>query len=180
MNFSKLWIGVGFGAALALGGASPTFADDVTDRLKSCRVLGDTTARAQCYDRIVDGLPTAGPIARPQSVPTPAITPPAAPAPTAAANPTDRFGEKDLSMRQRVPENELPPDELRARVTTAKFDASGYATLTLENGQVWRQMEASSLRISKGNAVKIRSGTLGVFYLSLESGNRSFRVKRLK
>ncbi|MBL8643770.1 MAG: hypothetical protein JNK21_07540 [Rhodospirillaceae bacterium] len=174
------------GLALAAAAlfSTPGFADEFTDRLRACRMVGDVAMRAACYDRLVDGLAATPSLTAPVAPAAPRAVQPAAPAapitPAAPMTPAQRFGEKDLPANKRVPENELPPDEIVIKVTTARADAAGYFTFTLANGQVWRQMEASSLRILSGASVRLRSGALGVFYLSLENGNKSFRVKRVK
>ncbi|MBL8629322.1 MAG: hypothetical protein JNM81_06820 [Rhodospirillaceae bacterium] len=158
--------------------------DDLAARLRACRTTPDITTRAFCYDRIVDtlGAPsvTAPRAAVPATPATPAAQPAAPVAPAAPVTPEARFGEKDLAVKKRIAENELPPDELVLKVTSVRTDQAGYSTFTLENGQVWRQVEASSLRVSNGARVKIKSGTLGVYYLSLDGSNKSFRVKRVQ
>lgn len=201
-GLARAALGLVLGTAVS-SAAGAADGDDMGARLRACRVIPDLTTRAFCYDRIVDTLgtaplapPLAPPLAQPRaaapvSPATPAApvppragaqpTAPAAPAvPAAPVKPEDRFGEKDLAAKQRVGENEQPPDELVLKVMAARTDKGGYTTFTLENGQVWRQVESSSLRVSNGARVKIKSGTLGAFYLSLDGGNKSFRVKRVQ
>jgi hypothetical protein len=96
-----------------------------------------------------------------------------------AKTPTERFGEADLPVQKKIPAAEQPPDVLVAQVTAVRTDASGYGVFTLDNGQVWRQTEASSLKIRSGARVKIKSGMMGAFYMSLEDGNKSFRARRV-
>lgn len=174
------------GFALAAGVNSGARAEDVTARLQACRSVADTAARAACYDRIVDdfnrAVQSAAPAARPQAV-TPAA-PPAPPktafAPAQPVTPLERFGAKDLPEKKKVPEQELPPDEITAKAARVVTDANGYMTITLDSGQVWRQTESSVLKILPGTTVKIKSGVLGVYYISLTTGNRSARVKRIQ
>jgi len=190
------------GLALTLPAAAQ--AQDMAAGLKSCRTIVEVWLRAACYDRIVDGMAANARVApnstvQNSTVPSPipsvapvaaapsASSPPAVPASPAAARPIveattplARFGEKDLPAKAKIPENQTPPDEIIARATSVKLDGNGYMTVTLDNGQVWRQTESSPVRVLNGAAVKIRSGVMGVFYLSLASENRSARVKRIK
>ncbi len=174
----KIVASVALGLGLSLSHVA--MADGLSDGLKTCRTIGDVTARASCYDRIVDTLPPTpkAPVAATPSAVGTAVQRPATPPPV-AQTPEQRFGEKDLPVKKRLAEEEQAPDELLLKVTGVRNDQAGYGTFTLENGQVWRQVESSSLRVSNGARVKIKSGTLGAYYLSLESGNKSFRVKRV-
>jgi hypothetical protein len=183
MRFCKNF-GCGVIVALCAGFASVAMADGITDALKTCRTIADVGARAACYDHITDTLPIAKAptVAAPSASNTtaPRTAAPVVPVvPPVAATPEQRFGEKDLPIKKRVPEEEQAPDELVLKVVGVRTDQTGYATFTLENGQVWRQVESSSLKILNGARVKVRSGTLGVFYMSLENANKSFRVKRV-
>jgi len=51
--------------------------------------------------------------------------------------------------------------------------------ITLDNGQVWRQLDTTTPRLKAGDTVVIRPKSLGSFMLSKGSGSRSIRVKRL-
>lgn len=64
-------------------------------------------------------------------------------------------------------------------VTAVSKSSSGKLTITLENGQIWRQSDSKTLRLSVGDAVFVRAKSLGSFMLSKESSDRSIRVKRL-
>ena len=64
-------------------------------------------------------------------------------------------------------------------VTDISKTASKKLTITLENGQVWRQVDSKTIRLGVGDAVVLRSKSLGSFMLSKEGSNRSIRVKRL-
>ena len=74
-------------------------------------------------------------------------------------------------------------DEELNRVTVAvdrvRADAYGKAIVTLENGQVWRQIDDTRvLAIRRGaEMAEIRRASLGSFKMKLDNG-RSFRAKR--
>ncbi len=64
-----------------------------------------------------------------------------------------------------------------------KIETAGHGAriLTLENGQVWRQVGSSSQpRLKPGDTVNIEKGALGSFILKKQGSNRSLRVKRIK
>ena len=70
-------------------------------------------------------------------------------------------------------------EQIEATVTDVRESASNKLTVTLDNGQVWRQLDNKTLRLKNGEAVIVRKASLGSFLLEKESGSRSIRVKRL-
>lgn len=50
--------------------------------------------------------------------------------------------------------------------------------ITLDNGQVWKQVDSSSLRLRVGDAVEIERASLGSFMLKKQGSKRSMRVSR--
>jgi hypothetical protein len=176
----------------ALTAAEPALAQGAAldAALRACRVIADTGARAACYDRIVDGLavPAAAaspPGALPPAVAVPPSPPPAAPlavtpqAPRPAPPPAARFGADDLPREKREPGVPPPPDQIVAKAVAVRTDAQGFVVVTLDNGQTWRQTDGPGLRILPGAEVKIRSGLMGSYLMSLASGNRSVRARRV-
>jgi hypothetical protein len=57
---------------------------------------------------------------------------------------------------------------------------SGYdrVLITLDNGQVWRQVDSSSLRLRVGDAIEIERASFGSFMLQKTGSKRSMRVSR--
>lgn len=165
---------------LAMFASSHLFAQttDTNARLVACRAIGDVALRAACYDRIVNGLNSGGaaPPTAPAPIPAAAPTRPAAPAPVA---PTSRFGADDLPLPKRDPEAAKLSDQMIAKATSIKTDGMGLVTVTLDNGQTWRQTEGPALRVLPGAEVKIRPGLMGSYLMSLTLGNRSVRAKRI-
>ena len=64
--------------------------------------------------------------------------------------------------------------------TVSRLQQSGYdkVVITLDNGQVWRQVDASSLRLRVGDSVEIERGAIGSFMLQKKGSKRSMRVTR--
>jgi hypothetical protein len=105
--------------------------------------------------------------------------PPTAPVASTAPPPASRFGADDLPPEKRNPGVAPPPDQIVAKVTQVRTDASDFVIVSLDNGQTWRQTDGPSLRVLPGASVKIREGLIGSYLMSLVDGNRSVRVKRI-
>lgn len=154
-------------------------AEDAGALLRACRGEKDDTKRLACYDREidrVDGQPVAGSTASAASA-TPAA--PAAPEPTAE----ERFGHTGAMNREEADRKKEEPrqlSELHATVTEIWTRADGLMVLTLDNGQIWKQIRPDShFRLKAGEKVKIQPAALGSFLLSGPS-KRSTRVSRVK
>lgn len=106
--------------------------------------------------------------------------------PRSASNSPADFGAESIHNQQVASTAEEPKglDEMRAGVTKVEFGPSGRFTVTLDNGQVWRQIEADSghARFAKkgGDRVTISHGMLGSYNLVIEGRAMLFKVKRLK
>jgi hypothetical protein len=94
----------------------------------------------------------------------------------------ENFGADRMEKPASVKATEVT--EISALVTRLVRDADGKATLTLDNGQVWKQEDSSSLRLGECPAkcgVRIAKGFLGSYNLSLIDGsNKVFKVRRLQ
>jgi hypothetical protein len=66
-----------------------------------------------------------------------------------------------------------------AKVTAIARRTRGELVFTLDNGQVWVQQQAADSRIEVGNAVTVKPGTLGSYFLFAPSGQAT-RVKRVQ
>jgi hypothetical protein len=55
----------------------------------------------------------------------------------------------------------------------------GSAVLTLDNGQVWRQLSGGQLLIKVGDEVEINRAALGSFQMKVPTG-RTAKVKRVR
>jgi hypothetical protein len=157
--------------------------NDLNARLGACRSIGDVQSRVACYDGLVDGLgaavtPSAASLraaAPPPAMAAPAPNPPAPHLPAQA----NLFGGDDLPPPKREPDAAPIPDHIIAKASAVRTDAAGLVIVTLDNGQTWRQTDGSALRVKPGAEVKIRSGLMGSYLMSLASGNRSVRAKRI-
>ena len=66
--------------------------------------------------------------------------------------------------------------------STETYGANGYIRFTLDNGEVWQQIESARLRLGKGSPdeLMIKKASLGSFRASVNDRRPSFRVKRIK
>lgn len=162
----------------------------VPESLLACRKLPDEGQRVRCYDAQIDKMsaPVASGSAPPQAAPRAraAVAAPvgstgsaaapgsAATTATAATQPsaTARFGQETLPPTARA-KTPPPPEEaaLLSSITGLRAVRPQQYAITLANGQVWRQVEASdiALFLHVGDDVRIEKGTLGSYRLSTSS-----------
>jgi len=74
------------------------------------------------------------------------------------------------------------PEPIVAHIVGEFRGWSGRTTFTLDNGQVWEQIEAGSLVARRVNdpEVTIKPAMMGTWMLKVEGYNRSVRVQRVK
>lgn len=136
--------------------------------LTNCRTVSDSAARLSCYDdatRALDEAERAGEVTvvdRSQV--------------REAKNRLFGFDMGSLSVFDRgFPER---VEALEAVLRGARQDPRGPWTFTLEDGAVWKQVDAESVvRPRAGDPVRIRQGAIGSYLLSV-NGARSVRVRR--
>ena len=178
--------------ALALaGGTAPAEAQSLSGALKVCSWIEDDTSRLACFDRAVRELadqPAGAPVAAapaPRTVApatpssraaAPAPTRPAAAAPRTAAvvtAPEDNFGKREIDREDRV-------DRVTARLVTARQAPDSKWVFTLDNGQVWRQIDGPTYGIDDEGqpGVVIKRAFLGSFLMNIDDGPKGLRVRR--
>jgi hypothetical protein len=174
--------------------------------LSECRQIADVNARVACYDEIVDAAQlrvdeeTSTAVSQPltateQQSRQQAITAqddidsqadleaaqPAQAAETTGATEESLFGQAAEASR-RILQEDLGVQQLEqieASVSTVSTSAFGKLVVQLSNGQTWQQIDSSRLQLRQGDAVIIRSGRLGAYFLEKSSGSRSLRVRRV-
>ena len=171
---------------VALPGAT-AFADALRDELSVCRDLTDDDARLICYDAAVDRSrrsAASGPRSAPAPVPAQAAAAAAsAPAASSAASSLsqeDLFGKSGDEVERTVQEatGNQPIDSLTATITKLQQYSYDKVLITLDNGQVWKQVDASNLRLRVGDAIEIERASLGSFMLKKQGSKRTMRVSR--
>jgi hypothetical protein len=144
-----------------------------------CASVSDDSQRLSCYDAAF-GKP--GRVAEAPVPPAAARIPAPAPAPAAAVAPaesraaTDKQSKRDAKEAKKAAEK---PAKVSSVVAALKRTRDGRFEATLQNGEVWIQVEADSrIEISVGDTVTIRPAMLGSFLLATKSGTT--RVRRTK
>lgn len=66
--------------------------------------------------------------------------------------------------------------------STKTYGANGYVRFTLENGEVWQQIEAGRVRLGKAetDTLVIKKAALGSFLARVNGKRPSFRVRQVK
>jgi hypothetical protein len=176
--------------------ASP--APPVPDTLLACRRLPDEGERVRCYDAQIDKLnaaaaagpavtraaPTAPKAAGSAATPN-SPAPPAAPAVAAKqVDSTAKFGRETLPATARPKPSPQDEAALLSSITALRQVARATYAISLANGQVWRQEEASELSVffRVGDSVRIEKGSLGSYRLSTDkTGAKNWvRVSRIQ
>ncbi len=170
-----------------------------------CAAKSNAKERLACYDAIAQRLKAgevaaaapvapaapapAAPPAPVAAVPAPAAIPApvpavAAPPPAAAPQQTEaQFGAETLKKETReaagAPE---PLDEIHGVIAKLAFSGSGRAIVTLDNGQVWRQIEGDTdpFRGKQGEKATIERAILGSYSLTVEGRNQLIKVQRVR
>jgi hypothetical protein len=180
-------------ALIALAAASLPANAASNDAAQRCARIGDDGARLACYDGIFrspSAGSTSGTTAPGSSVAAPAAAAAAAapatvaagPVPAAAMNPTADFGLSEAAKRAQDPEKakQLSPDSISARVASVGHRPTGELVVTLDNGQVWAQLETDTqARVSGGDTVTIKKAALGSYVL-VPPNKVAMRVRRIK
>ena len=186
------------GAALAVWPLSVLAGprDDVIGVLVKCTDVTDERARLACYDQEAPALRAAAEVpappvatAEPQSVAAPAA--PEAPPPPQqggwSLSGLDPFGgdtspPSSAQMAYQPIGQEILPITIAVRDYTV--EPSGSFTVTLANGQVWRERnehyETPRFDPAGGNVVTIEHGLIGGYNLYLTGSGKPYKVVRVK
>jgi hypothetical protein len=153
-----------------------------------CVAIDDDRARLACYDEAL-GRPAATRSNVPAAAAGAPVAAAATTAPTAAAPlarpPTPSPGEAAQNFglsAEKVLGPQGVPTEIKAKVTAVQAnEITGRAVVTLDNGQVWQQVEATAApkRPRAGDEVMIRKASLDS-YLMVTPERGSARVRRVR
>lgn len=194
----KRWMAM---SALLLVGGSALAAEDVTQRAQRCASIADSLERLVCYDRLFAPGATgpaasgAGPVSTPVQPPAapPAARAPTNPAPAVAGsdsssgagttgNSASDFGADQL-RRSDARDAEAGPRTLTATIQQLRETRPNVFLMSLDNGQVWQQMDMDSLfHVKEGDTVEINRGRMGGYRMARKSrgGSGWVRVTRVK
>ena len=134
--------------------------------LEACSLVENDLKRLMCYDKVMAGKQinlSSHDQQKKESKETPTHL---------VETTSDNFGLEKKTVHK--------VDEIRSKITALKLPKVGEKTITLENGQVWKQTDSDSFRAKIGDTVIIKRASLGSFLMKKKDSNRTIRVKRLK
>src|SRR5690606_19839890 len=199
------------GTVIAWAAALDTAAAQTRDSLEidvgGCVDLDSPEERFACYERSVEAArrergeasaPAQEPVRPARAEPARAAAPASQPA-AAASGSTSRRGaraaseapvaereiplraEADFGKRPTRQRDETEREEMRSTIAALRETVPNTYLITLENGQVWRQMEAKRYRMQIGDSVRIYPSRWGASYrLSVEGINGFVQVERVR
>jgi hypothetical protein len=175
-------------AGVAVAPAQGTTPDPLPAQLKHCASLTVASDRLACYDALAgtSALDPAAPrtpavsstAASAGTAATAGIAAPAAP-PAPAPAPNDmEFGVHNgpLEAKRISPQREK---HMVAVVSGVSNRPRGELVVTLDNGQVWVQLEPANYPLKPGDHVEIDVGALGSYILWCPANRRATKVTRI-
>jgi hypothetical protein len=147
-------------AAMVYAFCADATANDIAADLARCRSESDDARRLQCYDSLAKG-----------------DTPAALKIPPKMSQ--EEFGVSNGPIAAQKSKSQPQLQEIVAKAVEVKKKANGELVVTLDNDQVWQQLQPSNLRLRVGDEVIIKAGALGSFILVAPSG-RGTKVQRVK
>ena len=198
-----------FAAAFSAANADPR--DDALAGMQRCSNLGDRDKRLGCYDATMARAPVAGPGMAPvRALPAPPVTAGAEPSVPPPRKRTSgfmaglfgdmastrdpqttvaQFGSESIASggerANPIPIRGDTIDQISARLAAASF-ALGFITVTLDNGQVWRQTASADAigslsRPPASYTVIIARGNFsGSYAMRLSGVARLIAVRRIR
>lgn len=150
-------------------------------RAEKCADISDTMKRHACFDALVPDLKKAEGAG--------AAAAPAAPAPASKSELQLSFAEpKESSLTAKsvkpAPKADRPPEVNKASFNVKAIDrtADGSMIFTMENGQVWQQIDTVTLHnLGRGPwTAEIQKAAMGSYLLTIGKTTATVRVKRVE
>lgn len=174
--------------------ALPASAQTLQSQLANCLAIPGVLQRLACYDGVAKGAGVTPHAAVPAATPAPTMTapartagtaaalaaPPVAAAPVMATAAAPSFGSEKLAH---PPADPAKPSQITADISSITFNPFGKFTVTLANGQVWRQLDGDSdtVRPHKGlQGVRISQALMGSYDLQFNDSSRVYKVTRVR
>jgi len=146
-------------------------AEPLPPGLIACMIEKNDMLRLQCFDRQTEALASTN---ADMSKNAPANQVPALTA-------EQKFGMRgELARKAHEQSGESAKSQiLKAQIVGVSERARGELVITLDNGQIWAQTQASFARVKPTDTVTIEQGVLGAFILST-STHSSMKVRRIR
>jgi len=165
---------------ILLTAAGVSQAEAVSD-LRNCTKLTSDLKRLACFDEAVKGLSgkltitTTSSVTIPSEGATTVVAAAISASPTITQTPKDTFGlANKLSNAE--------PDEIHSTIVGEFTGWSGKTKFTLQNGQVWKQVDPTRKMVFKvtNPKVTIRKAVFGSYRLKIEGLNSTLTGRRIK
>ena len=190
-------------AVLALAAAAQAHAganETLPTQLRHCATVSDSTARLACYDALAGGPAAAasGPASAAARPPTHRrrarqpprrrrSTAPASPSSTSAAAPSvpkspdvAEFGVRNGPLQaMQAKSDPARKAKMLAVVSRVSTLPRGEVVVTLDNGQIWVQLEPSNFPVKAGDPIEIDVGALGSYLLWQPANRHATKVTRI-
>ena len=162
------------------------------DAIVACLNISDDDKRLACFENAANQLlqsrqqRTATAAQPTDTQNTSALKPKSVPS-TVVATQTEtpgNFGAEDIaSERKKFAASQLK--SIVGKSTKVKTNKLGKVTITLDNGQVWRQQSSDNRRIRLKDdgtpySIEIKRTSFGGYMLKVNDSKRTIRVKRIK
>jgi hypothetical protein len=150
--------------------------DEVLSQAFTCKNFSDDQQWLNCYYAAAQparthlGLPSAGQIPQPpQPASAKTLAPPAS------------FGVR-AAQQSEIPDT---TDHISARMASYSFDPYGIFTVTLANGQMWKQISGDTslahwTKPATSYTARLSHGFLGSYNLAVAGASGVFKVKRVR
>ena len=141
------------------------FATPLPEQVLTCAAETDSARRLSCYDRLAVELKKLGTAS--------------APAPPGTRSEAEaEFGLQEGPLARK--RQHLQPKQITAVVSRVQHRADGELVVSLDNGQVWRQIESVAyFPLEVGDKIQINAGAFASYILSAPS-KRATRVTRIQ
>jgi hypothetical protein len=169
--------------------------EDLLDAIAKCSSIADDKTRLGCFD-------AAAPHVREVlNVPPPVLSGPPtkeeekswfgfnldglfSSGPAAQTTPQQFGAETTPQVEQKMERSSQEVDSISAGVTDYSFTYDKKFIVFLDNGQVWREAGDPDIahfrHVPTDNKVTIERGLLGSYNMSINDGNQTFKVTRVK
>lgn len=164
-------------------------AEEVPASIRQCATVVEDERRLTCFDEAMKHLDLLVAAGTAESTTVPATTAAvgtAAAAGTVAAvdaptlTPEQKFGATgELKQKQDPRPAEPTLEQLTANIKDVRQTSAGHYVVTLDNGQVWRQVTPAPMMMKAGEPVTIKPRALGSFWM-VDASGRGSRVKRIQ
>jgi hypothetical protein len=162
--------------ALAMAAVPAAAQGSLQQQLSHCLGMTGTLQRLACYDGVAHGAGLTAPAVQAMA---PVARAPATYAPVEPAS-APQFGSERLAPSPSAPKQ---ANRIRVDVADVHLDLRGKFTVTLANGQVWRQIDGDDAIFkprSSARSVTIEHAVFGSYALVFNDANARYKVTRVQ